>query len=163
MIYAELGRSPLDIQIKSRMIGFWISLVNGNGNKYEKKKKKKKKKKLYDIMYHETITFDFNYKWNDCIKQTLESVGKPDLFNQTFIHYPQAMKVKNAGSLSDLFIQNWNASLDTSNKSKNYATFKQDVDFEMYLDILPRFYYIPIIKFRTANHKLPTETGRWKT
>ena len=37
MIYAELGRTPLDIQIKSRMIGFWISLINGNGNKYAKK------------------------------------------------------------------------------------------------------------------------------
>ena len=37
MLYAELGRRPLEIQIKSRMIGFWLSLVNGSQSKISKK------------------------------------------------------------------------------------------------------------------------------
>ena len=28
MLYAELGCEPIDIHIKSRMTGYWISLVN---------------------------------------------------------------------------------------------------------------------------------------
>lgn len=37
MLYAELGRRPLEIQIKSRMIRFWLSLVNGSQSKISKK------------------------------------------------------------------------------------------------------------------------------
>ena len=33
MLYAELGRYPLDITIKSRMIGFWNRIVTGNDSK----------------------------------------------------------------------------------------------------------------------------------
>ena len=29
MLYAELGRHPIDITIKSRMIGFWNRIVTG--------------------------------------------------------------------------------------------------------------------------------------
>ena len=34
MLYAELGRYPLDITIKSRMIGFWNRMVTGNDSNY---------------------------------------------------------------------------------------------------------------------------------
>ena len=37
MLYAELGRTSIEIQIKTRMIGFWISLVNGNNSKFSRK------------------------------------------------------------------------------------------------------------------------------
>ena len=30
MLHAELGRHPIQINIKSRMIGFWLSNFNGN-------------------------------------------------------------------------------------------------------------------------------------
>ena len=46
MIYGELGRKPLDINIKSRMIGYWIIVVNA--------KEQKLSKLLYNILLHET-------------------------------------------------------------------------------------------------------------
>ena len=36
MLYTELGRHPIQINIKSRMIGFWLSIVNGKGSKLSK-------------------------------------------------------------------------------------------------------------------------------
>ena len=33
MLHAELGRHPIQINIKSRMIGFWLSIVNGKESK----------------------------------------------------------------------------------------------------------------------------------
>ena len=47
MLHAALGRHP--IQIKSRMIGFWLSIVNG--------KESKLSKLLYTIMLKEQKTF----------------------------------------------------------------------------------------------------------
>ena len=34
MLHAELGRHPIQINIKSRMIGFWLSIVNGKESKF---------------------------------------------------------------------------------------------------------------------------------
>ena len=45
MLYAELGRKPIYIQIKSRMIWYWTSPVNENLNKFSQK--------IYDIMLAE--------------------------------------------------------------------------------------------------------------
>ena len=41
MLHAELGRVPIELHVKSRMIGYWISLVNGNTYKNSRK--------IYDI------------------------------------------------------------------------------------------------------------------
>ena len=43
-----------------------------------------------------------------------------------------------------------------------YKLYKEDQQFEAYLRILPRKAYAPLIKFRTGNHRLPIETGRWE-
>ena len=45
MLHAVLGRHPKQINIKSRMIGFWLSIVNG--------KESKLSKLLYSIMLKE--------------------------------------------------------------------------------------------------------------
>ena len=96
MLYAELGRTPIEIQIKTRMIGFWISLVNGNNSKFSRK--------LYNIMLTDSGS-GRNYKWINYIKNILISVGKPDLINQPFINNPQATKAKIVKSLNDLYVQ----------------------------------------------------------
>ena len=48
-----------------------------------------------------------------------------------------------------------------SSKDINNKLLKENLEFEPYLKILAKISYIPLIKFRTANHKLPVETGRW--
>ena len=88
-------------------------------------------------------------------------MGKPDLINQPVTINPQATKTRVVNSLNDLFIQNWHAKVEQSSKGRNYALFKENLSFEFFLSTLPRNAYIPMIKFRTANFKLPIETGRW--
>ena len=149
MLYAELGRRPIDIYIKSRMISFWISLVNDeNRNKISKR--------IYEIMRAEYDKGQ-NYKWLDYIKNILISVGQPDLFNQVLIENPRATKTKNTNKLHDLYIQEWQAKLQLSSKGRNYSIFKETTNIEPYLLNTTSNIYIPIIKFRTCNFKLPIE------
>ena len=144
MLYAELGRNPIDIQIKSRMIGYWISLVNNeNLNKFSRK--------IYDIMLAE-FNRSQNFKWLNYIKEILISVGEPGLFNQNFIQNPKATKDKIVNRLNDLYIQEWVAKLQTSSKGRNYSIFKQNINLESYITDLPRRVFKPIIKFRTCNY-----------
>ena len=36
MLHAEPGCKPVDIKIKTRMIGFWMNIVNGKNAKFSK-------------------------------------------------------------------------------------------------------------------------------
>ena len=46
-------------------------------------------------------------------------------------------------------------------KNKNHSNFKEKHEFEYYLKSLNKDEYLPLLKFRTANHHLPIEIGRY--
>ena len=64
MLYAETGRFPLEIMIKTRVIAYWSRLITGNQSK------------IYQIMIHTT---DFNSKWIEYIKSILNGIGRSDI------------------------------------------------------------------------------------
>ena len=64
-------------------------------------------------------------------------------------------------NLLDQFLQNWNAQMHDSSKGRNYGLFKTDTNREKYIINLNGSLFDSMIRFRTANHKLPIETGRW--
>ena len=145
--YAELGRRPVEI-IKSWMTGFWLWLVNG-------KETKLSTKRYYMILMPE-------HKWIRCIRDILVLVGRLDLFHKSVIDNPRSVKMSISRVLFDLHIQEWVQKLDASSKGKFHYSFKHDLTFQNYLSKLDSKHYLPIIKYRTSNHKLPVETGQWK-
>ena len=153
MLYAELGITPINVHIKSRMIGFWLKLVNSEDIKLSKT--------MYNLMQSE-LHLNPQYKWLNFIKTILISVGKADLFNQSNINNPELIKMQIIQTLNDLNTQEWHSKTEDSSKGKNYKLFKDNQQFETYLRILPKKTYIPLIKFRTGHHRLPVEVGRWE-
>jgi hypothetical protein len=65
-------------------------------------------------------------------------------------------------TLLDQFIQKFYENLTNSSKGTNYRIFKSDIKFEPYLNILPPNTRLTIFHYRTGNHRLPVETGRWR-
>ena len=65
--------------------------------------------------------------------------------------------------LVDQFHQMWNGLLQEtdSSKSKNYALFKDNANAAKFLSILSGPSARTMKKFRSGNHKLPIEVGRW--
>ena len=84
MSHAELGRHPIQINIKSRMIGFWLSIVNG--------KESKLSKLLYAIMLKEHEKGSYNFKWTRCINDILLAVSRPDLSKTERVNNPNSVK-----------------------------------------------------------------------
>lgn len=150
MLYGELGRYPMDIVIKSRMVNYWCKLVMGNRNKISKV--------CYDIM----LNSDTSFKWSECIKQILNNTGNTYIWeNQMNINLKNfSMTIKR--TLIDQFLQNWNSSLTGSSKGLTYQSFKSDNNFEQYLIALPNYLRMTFFHLRTGNHRLPIETGRWR-
>ena len=57
----------------------------------------------------------------------------------------------------------WLSSVNDYPKALNYRIYKDNLVFENYLNILNDRDILTLSKFRTTNHKLPVENGRWKT
>ena len=63
--------------------------------------------------------------------------------------------------LEDQYIQDWLSIVNASPKCVLYRTYKHKFELEKYLSILSPYYRKILCRFRTSNHKLPIETGRF--
>ena len=113
MLHAELGRNPIQINIKSRIIGFKLSIVTG--------KESKLSKLLYSIMLKEHENGSYNCKWIRCINDILVAAGRPDLFKNEPVNNPNSVKMDISRKLSDLYIQEWNEKVNVSSKRKTIS------------------------------------------
>ena len=136
------------------MLGYWISILNRSDTKIVKK--------MYQILYDDFVNRGINHKWIGKIRQILISVGKPDLLHHHNIQHPLATKLKISQTLHDIFLQDWNTTINTTSKGRNNKLFKINTNFETFLISLLQSSSISMVKFRTANHKLPIEVGRWE-
>ena len=60
-------------------------------------------------------------------------------------------------------MQKWMSGVDRSCSSKRifFRIFKENFEFENYLDVLENKDRTLLCRNRTCNHKLPIETSRW--
>ena len=150
MLYAELGRYPLEHIIKTRTIGFWTRILLG------------KQTKLSYLMYRVLHSDDTaRSKWISNVKQILCNAGRNDVWVNQNNYLPNDIKFYVKQNLQDQFNQNWRTNLTMSSKGKNYNVFKDSIQIERYINMLPYKLYINMIRFRTGNHKMPIEIGRW--
>ena len=151
MLYGEIGRYPLEIIIKSRMIGFWYRIVHG------------KPLKLSYIpnqcLFHSP---NVNSKWLSCIKSTLTKIGRPDIWQSQQLYHLKSVNFIVKQILIDQHMQDWYSKSAQSSRSFIYFSFKQDYLLERYFIFLPRKLYLQLFRIRTCNHKVPIETGRWE-
>ena len=61
---------------------------------------------------------------------------------------------------ANIIRQEWRSNKENSSKGLYYKLFKDNFEFEPYLDILTYKKRITFCKFRTGNHRIPIETGR---
>ena len=156
VVYGELhvGRYPLTIEVKLRMITYWIKLVIG--------KEAKLCSIVYRLMYHYHNTNNANFKWLTTVKSIFDECGLSYVWTSQLCVNHTWIKAQIKQSLIDQFRQVWNEEIQTSPKTINYRLFKDTLELEKYFNILDKKNYIIFCKFRTINHKLPIETGRWQ-
>lgn len=153
MVYGELGRYPLEISIKLRIINYWSKLLTGKPGKLPAI--------LYRLCLRKTILYGQNIAWVDYVKSILDNCGMSfvwdtqNVINNNWLH--NSVKQK----LVDQFMQSWVSRVQNSPKAINYRIFKERFEFENYLKLLDCKKAIRFCRFRTTNHNLPIESGRW--
>ena len=142
----------MDVFIKQRIVNYWSRILQGKENKYTNV--------LYRIMYVKFENEDFRCPWLKFVKNIFDNCGLSNVWY--FQGYFDSTWVSNNVKriLCDQFIQKWKSEVDSSPKSLCYRIFKENFEFENYLDILENKDRVLLCRYRTCNHRLPIETGR---
>lgn len=154
MIYGELGITPIMVDIQSRIISYWSKAVHNESNSLVSV--------MYKILYSMHKNGIYKSKYIDNVKTIIEHNGFSNIwisqnaFNITW--FSKSMKQK----LKDQSIQTWSSLVECSSSGTNYRIFKDSFGTSLYLKKLPEYFARIILAFRTRNHKLPIETGRWR-
>ena len=61
-----------------------------------------------------------------------------------------------------MFVQKWYSDLDLTSNTNFYKLIKQTFEQTRHLYKLPHHLCKALISFRTRNHRLPIEVGRWR-
>lgn len=156
MIYGELGATPLYIDIQVRLVSFWCKLI-------ENSDKHKLSSFVYDAIYELHQHNQIKSVWIETVKDILCSNGFSGVwYSQSFINrtwLQNALKQK----LNDVFIQNWTSQIQCTSENNIYKVFKTSFEQSKYISILPTALCKLFMRFRTRNHRLPIETGRWSS
>ena len=112
MIYGELGRFPLEIRVKLRMIAFWSKLVL-NENILSSV--------LYRLMYVLKAKHQYSFKWLNNIESICNSTGMGFIFINNFPVYDKSVFNK---ILRDQFVQKWLSEIYSSSRGQFYSVSK---------------------------------------
>ena len=149
MIYGELGRFPVMSSLYSKMIGFWANLVCGNSNKISFK--------LYQIVRG----YLPENAWLNKIETILQDVGLSNIWQSESVPSKNWLRCTVDRKLSDQYIQMWSQFKGTSSKATMYFSLKNEIKLESYSKVFTGKIRNSICRFRTANHRLAVEFGRW--
>ena len=107
----------------------------------------------------------FTSKWLCNIKRILDETGNSNIWlyqNEVAVNVNRTWLCKNIErTLIDQYIAKWSHEVDISPKSFYYRGFKCEFGYEKYLNMSNTKNRITLTRFRTSNHRLPIETGRW--
>ncbi|MEW8544526.1 MAG: hypothetical protein AB2693_13435, partial [Candidatus Thiodiazotropha sp.] len=155
MIYGELGIFPITIDIHFRLISFWCKLVeNLNTDILEPKLSSL----FYSMLYHKQQNNEIQSGWLSNVKSIVCSLGYSGIWDNQSINNSKWLIATLKQKLKDQYIQKWYA---LTNNNTNYRLFKDEFKLSGYFNILPDKTCRNFLAFRTRNHRLPVETGRW--
>ena len=156
MVLGELGKYPLEVQAKSRMLNFWYRFICCSNNL-----------KFSCIIYKFLFTmYESNYYKSPYLKyieSTLNEIGLSGVWTQqssTIMFSIEGFKNEIKKRLQDQYVQSWITEINRNELFFNYRMYKINFEFEKYLVKLPSTLASYMIKFRTLNHKLPIQRGR---
>lgn len=154
MIYGELGIMPITVDIQARTLNFWCKLIENNNLKLSAL--------IYKTIYALKCNGQIRSNWLNNIQNLVNSLGFSGVWQSQYCNNIKWLKKALRQKLNDQYIQKWLALNNTTSSSgNNYRLFKNDFERSHYLDLIPENMYKCLLRFRTRNHRLPVECGRW--
>ena len=157
MVYGEVGIMPLKIDIYTRMISYWGKICRADYNA----------NLVSTCIYNAARSYynccnitdrSFYFRWIHCIKSILCNCGFSGIWENNDFPNQKWLSLSIKQKLTDIYLNEWYQNVEMD---KNYRLFKKSFKFENYISTVPYNMLSYIISFKTRNHKLPVEKGRW--
>ena len=153
-IYCELGRKPLALFRKLRIIRYWMNLIHTDNSLL---------RDTYNMLRDDAMNNNSyaGSNWAYNVKTMLDNLGLSFLWdNQDIIDKSQYSVIKT--QLFDNATQELLTSINISDKLDTYSSFKYDTEYEPYLKFINnKKYKFALSRLRLSSHGLAVETGRY--
>ena len=155
MIYGELGIMPIYIDIKTRVISYWSKTISMSDQPT------RLSYFLYKILYNMHKNKLVNSLYIENVKSILESCGFSGVWHSQDTENPKWLSLAISQKLKDQYLQTWSATVDKTSSATNFKLYKDTFGYSKFLSLLSAKNSKTFLRFRTRNHTLPVETGRW--
>jgi len=156
IVLGEVGKFPVSIEAKCRMLCFWYRLCLDI-----QKDSKKLSAKLLKL-YYDLHSSNVQLPWLKSVETILNNLGLSYIFqyqgrtNYSITAFRSLIKQR----LHDQFIQSWRQTINESSICASYKLFKHNFVFENYLLLLANVNRKVLTNFRSGNQKLPVHKQR---
>ena len=145
-IYGILGRYPMQIIRHCRIISYWLKIVSGRKPHY------------VNILYYAALSrirVNDKYNWALNVKQLLCSIGFGDVWYSQGISDHTGFSCIIKQCLFDVYMQNWNARLFESPRSRFFRQVINHHGFHKQLDmIISKPHRIAFSRLIVSSHRL---------
>ena len=157
MIYGDLGITPIAIDIKSRVVSYWSKLISMHDQPT------RTSYLMYKILYnmHKNKICKSNYIEN--IKDILNTCGFSGIWETQNTVNPKWLTLAISQRLKDQFYQTWTGTVNQASSGTIHRLFKDTSSLacSKYISLMSNRFCKILMRFRTRNHKLPVEIGKW--
>ena len=154
MVYGEVGKYPLKIQIQLRMLSYWAKISEG--------KELKLSTLVYKLIFALHINGTYHSPWLLKIKEILCDNGYPTFWYSHEKNPPlNYLKATISSQLKSQFLKEWTEDVFSNSRCTFYRTFKDTLCFEPYLKDLTFLERMSLSKIRTGSHNLPIAKHRY--
>ncbi|MES9883266.1 MAG: reverse transcriptase family protein [Sedimenticola sp.] len=146
-IYGELGRVPLVIKRKERILKYWRRILLTDNS-------------LLSHVFQADVATAIS-PWVSNVKSLLDNLGFSYLWNKPEVSKPQLNMV--IQRVYDQYLQGWFSDVANSRKLSTYKTIKSGFSMEKYFTIVENDNFrIALTRFRCSAHSLEIEEGRFR-
>ena len=151
-VYGELGRVPLYVTRKIRIIRYWSKILS---DPYCL---------LYKVYSQEVHDVNINSNlncWSSNVKLLLEELGFSNLWNEQSITKVQVELV--IQKINDQFLQTFYSSVENTSKLDVFRRIDKQFKLEKYITSVDNDKHrVSLTRFRCSAHKLMIEEGRYR-
>jgi hypothetical protein len=149
-VYGELGRYPLYINRFVKIIKYWFKILRNENI-------------IMQNVYKQALN-DCNKgytNWVSNVKSMLNNFGFGYVFENPNVVQVNSFISEFKCRLVDNFKQEWYGKMNNSTVLDMYKVFKSCLEYETYLDLLPRRLRLFFVRLRVSAHPLRIQTGRY--
>ena len=120
---------------------------------------------MYKFLYQMKENTGYKSTFLNSVEHQLNCLGLSELWLCQW--YPNILpsasvfKSRIKQRLFDQYVQEWFEEINNNELYYNYRMFKTEFCFEKYLNILPANLVSFLVKYRTLNHRMPIQKGRF--